>query len=100
MITPKHNFKNLKSESLKRVAEILDANDKIKTKHFNVVDAVDFTNDYFNKGKEQDEQININNDLIEERISYICNDIEILKYQVILYNSEEIRKELIYKRLK
>ena len=100
MITPKHNFKNLKSESLKRVAEILDANDKIKTKHFNVVDAVDFTNDYFNKGKEQDEQININNDLIEERISYICNDIEILKYQVILYNSEEIRKELIYKRQK
>ena len=100
MITPKHNFKNLKSESLKRVAEILDANDKIKTKHFNVVDAVDFTNEYFNKGKEQDEQININNDLIEERISYICNDIEILKYQVILYNSEEIRKELIYKRLK
>ena len=100
MITPKHNFKNLKSESLKRVAEILDANDKIKTKHFNVVDAVDFTNDYFNKGKEQDEQININNDLIEERISYICNDVEILKYQVILYNSEEIRKELIYKRQK
>lgn len=100
MITPKHNFKNLKSESLKRVAEILDANDKIKTKHFNVVDAVDFTNEYFNKGKEQDEQININNDLIEERISYICNDIEILKYQVILYNSEEIRKELIYKRQK
>ena len=100
MITPKHNFKNLKSESLKRVAEILDANDKIKTKHFNVVDAVDFTNEYFNKGKEQDEQININNDLIEERISYICNDVEILKYQVILYNSEEIRKELIYKRQK
>ena len=100
MITPKHNFKNLKSESLKRVAEILDANDKIKTKHFNVVDAVDFTNEYFNKGKEQDEQIIINNDLIEERISYICNDIEILKYQVILYNSEEIRKELIYKRQK
>ena len=100
MITPKHNFKNLKSESLKRVAEILDANDKIKTKHFNVVDAVDFTNEYFNKGKEQDEQININNDLIEERINYICNDVEILKYQVILYNNEEIRKELIYNRQK
>lgn len=96
----KPKFKNLKSESLKRVSEILQANEKIKNKHFNVVDAVEYTHEYFNKNKDLYEQININNELIEERISYESNEKEILKYQIISYNGEEIRKELIYKRVK
>lgn len=100
MITPKHSFKNSKSESLKRVSEILQSNDKIKNKHFNVVDAVEYTNEYFNKGKELDEQININNELISEHITYESNDIAVLKRQIITYNGEEIRNELIYKREK
>jgi len=100
MITDKPKFKNLKSEGLKRVVEKLNNNDKITNKHFNVVDAIEYTHEYFNKGKELDEQININNDLISEIITYESNDTEIIKYQIIIYNGEEIRKELIYKRLK
>ena len=93
-------FKNPKSEGLKRVVEKLNNNDKITNKHFNVVDAIEYTKEYFNKGKELDEQININNDLISERITYESNDKEIIKYQKIFYNDEEIRNELIYKRHK
>lgn len=100
MITQKQTFKNLKSEGLKRVVEILNDNDKITNKHFNVVDAIEYTKEYFNKGKELDEQININNDLISERITYESNEKEIIKYQKIFYNGEEIRNELIYKRQK
>ena len=100
MITQKQTFKNLKSEGLKRVVEILNNNDKITNKHFNVVDAIEYTHEYFNKGKELDEQININNDLISERITYESNEKEIIKYQKIFYNGEEIRSELIYKRQK
>lgn len=100
MITPKHSFKNPKSESLKRVSEILQANEKIKNKHFNVVDAVEYTEDYFNKGKELDEHININNELISEHITYESNDKVVLKRQIITYNGEEIINELIYKREK
>ena len=100
MITDKPKFKNLKSEGLKRVVEKLNNNDKITNKHFNVVDAIEYTHGYFNKGSEQDEHININNDLINERITYESNDKEIIKYQIITYNGEEIRNELIYKRLK
>src|SRR5690554_626908 len=100
MKTDKPKFKNLKSEGLKRVVEKLNNNDKITNKHFNVVDAIEYTHEYFNKGKELDEQININNDLISEIITYESNDTEIIKYQIIIYNGEEIRKELIYKRLK
>ena len=100
MITDKPKFKNLKSEGLKRVVEILNNNDKITNKHFNVVDAIEYTHEYFNKGSEQDEHININNDLINERITYESNEKEIIKYQIITYNGEEIRKELIYKRKK
>lgn len=96
----KQIFKNPKSEGLKRVVEIINNNDKITNKHFNVVDAVEYTKEYFNKGKELDEQININNDLISERITYESNDKEIIKYQKIFYNGEEIRNELIYKRVK
>ena len=93
-------FKNLKSEGLKRVVEKINNNDKITNKHFNVVDAVEYTKEYFNTGKELDEQININNDLISERITYESNEKEIIKYQRIFYNGEEIRNELIYKRQK
>ena len=100
MKTDKPKFKNLKSEGLKRVVEKLNNNDKITNKHFNVVDAVEYTKEYFNKGKELDEQININNDLILERITYESNEKEIIKYQIITYNGEEIRNELIYKRQK
>mgnify|MGYP003403349440 FL=1 len=100
MIIDKPKFKNLKSEGLKRVVEILNNNDKITNKHFNVVDAKEYTHEYFNKGKELDEQININNDLISERITYESNEKEIIKYQKIFYNGEEIRNELIYKRQK
>ena len=100
MITQKQTFKNLKSEGLKRVVEILNNNDKITNKHFNVVDAIEYTHEYFNKGKELDEQININNDLISERITYESNEKEIIKYQKIFYNGEEIRNKLIYKRQK
>lgn len=100
MTTQKQIFKNPKSEGLKRVVEILNNNDKITNKHFNVVDAVEYTHEYFNKGSEQDEQININNKLITERITYESNDKEIIKYQKIFYNGEEIRSELIYKRHK
>ena len=100
MITDKPKFKNIKSEGLKRVVEILNNNDKITNKHFNVVDAIEYTHEYFNKGKELDEQININNDLISERITYESNEKEIIKYQKIFYNGEEIRNELIYKRQK
>lgn len=100
MITQKQIFKNPKSEGLKRVVEIINNNDKITNKHFNVVDAVEYTKEYFNKGVELDEQININNELISERITYESNEKEIIKYQQIFYNGEEIRNELIYKRLK
>lgn len=100
MITEKPKFKNPKSEGLKRVVEKINKNDKITNKHFNVVDAVEYTHEYFNKGKELDEQININNELITERITYENNDEEIIKYQKIFYNDEEIRNELIYKRQK
>lgn len=100
MITQKQTFKNLNSEGLKRVVEKLNNNNKITNKHFNVVDAVEYTHEYFNKGKELDEQININNDLILERITYENNDKEIIKYQIITYNDKEIRNELIYKRQK
>lgn len=112
MITQKQTFKNLKSEGLKRVVEILNNNDKITNKHFNVVDAVEYTKEYFNKGSEQDEQININNKLITERITYESNEKEIIKYQLIYYgltadddteekkDEKRIRKELIYKRQK
>lgn len=100
MITQKQIFKNPKSEGLKRVVEILNNNDKITNKHFNVVDAIEYTKEYFNKGKELDEQININNYLISERITYESNDKEIIKHQKIFYNGEEIRNELIYKRQK
>ena len=100
MITDKPKFKNPKSEGLKRVVEILNNNDKITNKHFNVVDAEEYAKEYFNTGKELDEQININNDLISERITYESNDKEIIKYQKIFYNGEEIRNELIYKRQK
>ena len=100
MTTQKQTFKNPKSEGLKRVVEILNNNDKITNKHFNVVDAIEYTHEYFNTGKELDEQININNDLISERITYESNEKEIIKYQRIFYNGEEIRKELIYKRQK
>ena len=100
MISQKQTFKNPKSEGLKRVVEILNNNDKITNKHFNVVDAIEYTKEYFNTGKELDEQININNDLISERITYESNEKEIIKYQRIFYNGEEIRSELIYKRLK
>lgn len=100
MITDKPKFKNPKSEGLKRVVEKINKNDKITNKHFNVVDAVEYTHEYFNKGKELDEQININNELITERITYENNDEEIIKYQIITYNGEEIRNELIYKRKK
>ena len=100
MKTQKQTFKNLKSEGLKRVVEILNNNDKITNKHFNVVDAIEYTKEYFNTGKELDEQININNDLISERITYESNEKEIIKYQKIFYNGEEIRNELIYKRQK
>ena len=112
MITDKPKFKNLKSEGLKRVVEKLNNNDKITNKHFNVVDAVEYTKEYFNKGSEQDEQININNKLITERITYESNETEILKYQLIYYgltadddtkekqDKKRIRKELIYKRQK
>ena len=100
MKTQKQIFKNLKSEGLKRVVEILNNNDKITNKHFNVVDAIEYTKEYFNTGKELDEQININNDLISERITYESNEKEIIKYQKIFYNGEEIRNELIYKRHK
>lgn len=100
MKTQKQTFKDLKSEGLKRVVEILNNNDKITNKHFNVVDAIEYTKEYFNKGKELDEQININNDLISERITYESNEKEIIKYQKIFYNDEEIRNELIYKRQK
>lgn len=96
----KQIFKNPKSEGLKRVVEKINNNDKITNKHFNVVDAVEYTKEYFNKGKELDEQININNELISERITYESNEKEIIKYQKIFYNGEEIRKELIYKRNK
>lgn len=100
MKTETKAFKNPKSEGLKRVVEILNNNDKITNKHFNVVDAIEYTKEYFNKGKELDEQININNDLISERITYESNDKEIIKHQKIFYNGEEIRNELIYKRQK
>lgn len=100
MITQKQIFKNPKSEGLKRVVEKINKNDKITNKHFNVVDAVEYTHEYFNKGKELDEQININNELITERITYENNDEEIIKYQKIFYNDKEIRNELIYKRQK
>ena len=100
MKTQKQTFKNLKSEGLKRVVEILNNNDKITNKHFNVVDAIEYTHEYFNKSKELDEQININNDLISERITYESNEKEIIKYQKIFYNGEEIRNKLIYKRQK
>lgn len=96
----KPKFKNPKSEGLKRVVEKINNNDKITNKHFNVVDAVEYTQEYFNKGKELDEQININNELISEHITYESNDTEIIKYQKIFYNGEEIRNELIYKREK
>lgn len=100
MTPQKQIFKNPKSEGLKRVVEKINKNDKITNKHFNVVDAVEYTHEYFNKGKELDEQININNELITERITYENNDEEIIKYQKIFYNDEEIRNELIYKRQK
>ena len=100
MKTQQQIFKNPKSEGLKRVVEILNNNDKITNKHFNVVDAIEYTKEHFNKGKELDEQININNDLISERITYESNEKEIIKYQKIFYNGEEIRNELIYKRQK
>lgn len=100
MTADKQIFKNPKSEGLKRVVEKLNNNDKITNKHFNVVDAIEYTHEYFNKSSEQDEQININNKLITERITYESNDKEIIKYQKIFYNGEEIRNELIYKRLK
>lgn len=100
MKVDKQIFKNPKSEGLKRVVEKINKNDKITNKHFNVVDAVEYTHEYFNKGKELDEQININNEIITERITYENNDEEIIKYQIITYNGEEIRNELIYKRQK
>lgn len=65
-----------------------------------MVDAVEYTKEYFNKGKELEEQRNINNELISERITYESNEKEIIKYQQIFYNGEEIRNELIYKRQK
>ena len=100
MKVDKQIFKNPKSEGLKRVVEKINNNDKITNKHFNVVDAVEYTEEYFNKSKELDEQINVNNDLISERITYESNAKEIIKYQKIFYNGEEIRNELIYKRQK
>lgn len=92
-------FKNPASESIKRAVEEINKR-QLKMKHNNVVDPIEFTKEYFNKGKELDEQININNSLINESITYETTDKEVIKYQVIRYNDEVIRKQLIYKRLK
>src|SRR5690606_20571400 len=100
MITDKPKFKNLKSEALKRVVEKLNNNDKITNTHLNVVDAVQYTHELLRKGTEQDEQINANDSLVSERITYASNKADIIKYHIITYRGEKMRSELMYKRLK
>lgn len=82
MITPKHNFKNPKSESVKRAVEVM----KLTDRFINLVDPEDYVNEYFNKNKESDEIININLELLEEVIT-------LDKKQIIIYNNEIIKNE-------
>ena len=85
MINVTEKLETLEHESTLIVHETLKRKKRInKDMVSNLVDVIKYTNNYFNKHKENDEVMNINNKLIEEIIT-------LDKKQIIKYNGLTIK---------